>query len=436
LNQEKVQQVVLPTEGWVARYIDVYNEKIEVPPEALAATAFTLLSAVVGWKGRIQFADSYEPLTLYTALVGASAAAHKTTSLNIAERIGQDANDRWKHETGHSLDDVNLLRVVHGGHLSQAGLLDILGPKDEQERERWSKQPPPCTLLVWDELRDLIVDRKQHSFQTDTKHMLLRTYSGYQPGSKTRANPVLASRCSMAMMGTVTLDTWQEQLGPESVAGGMMGRLLAIPYGRPPKYISRPVPVSNAARNELVDWLVSLGKLPQLDWGVVDFDSEAGEHWDQWYHEKKQLIEHTETTDTTRAQAIAALFGRYQTTAIKFATISSISRWEPEDPNPPSLLLGLRDLEVATAYIDQLLDFSVPVASEALEGDELRFCRRVLERLQVQGPMSWSEISRAVRVRGIKSNDAKRLMEIMHAKGELTFAHDEQYGGMMVFPRA
>ena len=97
IAQGTVQELCVPEDGWIRRYTDTYYGHVEVPPEAFAGAAYTLLSSVIGWKAHLQWADASEPLTLYTALIGASATSHKTTSLSIAERVARDANYQYQH---------------------------------------------------------------------------------------------------------------------------------------------------------------------------------------------------------------------------------------------------------------------------------------------------------------------------------------------------
>lgn len=426
IPQGTVQNLVVPDDGWIRDYVDTYTGHVEVPAEAFAGTAYTLLSSVIGWKSYLQWADATEPLTLYTALIGASATAHKTTSLSIAERIARDANFQYLHHCGVSLDDEdtdNLVKVVTGGHMSQARLLDLLGPKDADQAYAWEKPGavPPCHLLVWDELKDLLVQEKGYSFLGETRQMLLRIYGGFQPGSQTRTNYVRPGRCSMAMMGTVTLATWRDQLGEEAVSSGMMGRLLAIPYGKPPHWVPLPSPIDETRRRRLVEWLVELGNVPSRSWGPVELSPEAADYWTDWYTAHKNEIARLETVDAVQAAAEAALFGRYQATALKFAGVQTVSRWNPGD-GVPRVLVTADTLKSACAYIDHVMRFSVPVATEALEDREYRHQRRVTDYVLANGPVSFTDLQRAVRTRGITADRFRRLVELLHDEGQITLS--------------
>lgn len=439
LDQGLVQSLCVPESGWIRRYVDTYVGHVEVPAEAFAGSAYTLLSSVIGWKGYLQWADFSEPLTLYTALIGASATAHKTTSLNIAERIAKDANNEYRRLCGilDDEDDNRLVRVVSGGHMSQARLLDLLGPGDGTEAAEWERpgQAPPCHLLVWDELKDLLVQEKGYSFLGETRQMLLRIYGGYQPGSQTRTNYVRGSKCSMAMMGTVTMTTWREQLGEEAVSSGLMGRLLAIPYGAPPHWVPLPSPVNHSKRTELVDWLVQLGLVPSKDWGPIKLSPDAEEYWVHWYTQHKNQIKAKEALDATAAQAHAALFGRYQATALKFAGVQTVSQWDP-GMGVPDLTVSVDTLKNACAYIDHVMQFSVPVATEALEDREYRHMRRVVDHVTLHGAITFTELQRAVRTRGVTADRFRRLIELLHDEGQITVNRENHDGRdqLVVYP--
>ena len=425
-EQWEVQELCVPEKGWIRSYVDCYKGKVEVPSEAIAGTAYTLLSAIVGWKGEIRFADASEPLTLFTALIGRSASAHKTTSLKIAERIGVDANDRWRHHQGCIPEDpAALLDVVSGGHMSQAGILDVLAPKDEAEQKLWDSQPPPAHLMIWDELADLLTTDWNTSFLAATRQMLLRVYGGHQPGSNTRTNPTLASRCSMSILGTVTAATWEENLGSDAVASGMMGRILAIPYGAPEAFIPFPEPVDRAKRDYLVDWLVALGNLPQSSFGQVTMTQEARDLWEHWYLDKKNEIAKIEEKSPVMANAYASIFGRYQVTALKFAAILAVSEWEP-GAGVPSLQLTHNHLFTACAYIDRLLQYSVPVAYDALDEAQYRHMRRVKAYVSKHDGCTYSEAMRAVRTKGVNAETFKRLLQIQMDQQEISW--DQENG--------
>lgn len=424
-EQAEVQELCVPENGWIRSYVDCYQGKVEVPSEAIAGTAYTLLSAVVGWRGEIRFADASEPLTLFTALIGRSASAHKTTSLKIAEKIGIDANDKWRHHQGCVPEDPKrLLSVISGGHISQAGLLDVLAPKDEAEQKLWELSPPPAHLMVWDELADLLTHDSNSSFLGATRQMLLRVYSGTQPGSRTRVNPSLPGRCAMSVLGTVTSTTWEESLGSDAVAGGMMGRILAIPYGAPECFIPFPEPVDKSKRDYLVEWLVALGNLPQSSFGVVTMSPEAMSLWEEWYLNKKNEIAKIEENSPVLAQAYASIFGRYQVTALKFAAILAVSEWEP-GIGVPSLQLSHNHLFTACAYIDRLLEYSVPVAHDSMDEAQFRHMRRLKKYVQENEGCTYSQAMRAVRTRGVNAETFKRLLQIQMDQQEISWDQEQ-----------
>lgn len=423
-----VKSLAIPSDGWIRRYVDTYSGQMEVPDEALAGSAYALLSSAVGWKSYLNWSDGSEPLTLYVALIGASATAHKTTSLNIAERIARDANTEYRRLTGISdTDTARIVNVFHGGHLSQAKLLDILGPSSQDQADEWARpgRIPPCNLCVWDELQDLLVQERGKSFLAETRQMLLRIYGGNQPGSQTRANFVAPSRCSLAVIGTVTLDTWRNGLGAEAVSSGLMGRLLAIPYGAPPHWVPLPTPVDHHARQALVSWLVELGRVPSSDWGPVTLSPDALDYWDHWYRGHKDQIAKEEHTDPQRASAHAALFGRYQATALKFAGIQAISRWEPGTSGVPKPYVDARTLDSACRYIDHVMSFSVPVATEALEDFEYKHMRRLVEHVESKGTQKLADAHRVVRTRGVSAERARRLAELLHDEGKISLERRE-----------
>jgi len=201
----------------------------------------------------------------------------------------------------------------------------------------------------------------------------------------------------------------------------MMGRLFAIPYGKPPHWVPLPSPINEERRRHLVDWLVELGNVPSKSWGPVQLDSDAADYWVAWYTAHKNEIARLETHDAVQAAAQAALFGRYQATALKFAGVQTVSRWNPGD-GVPRVLVDADTLKSACAYIDHVMRFSVPVATEALEDREYRHQRRVTDYVAANGPVSFTDLQRAVRTRGITADRFRRLVELLHDEGQLTLS--------------
>ena len=73
-EQWEVQELCVPEKGWIRSYVDCYKGKVEVPSEAIAGTAYTLLSAIVGWKALVETNESLE----FSAL-SAVSRMHSTT---------------------------------------------------------------------------------------------------------------------------------------------------------------------------------------------------------------------------------------------------------------------------------------------------------------------------------------------------------------------
>lgn len=419
-EQERVQSLIVPPQGWIRDFVDTYAPFVEAPREALAGMAYTVLSAAVGWRAWLQWADSKEPLTLFTTLVGESASAHKTTVLRIGTGIARDANHIYRELAGCTDEDPDLVKIVSGGHTSQAGLLDKLAPQSPEEAARWDTDNPPGILVEWDELGDLVVDRTGYSFLQETRQMLLRLYGGFQPGSQTRSNPVPASRCSVSLIGTITSDEWQERLSAGAVTGGMMGRMFAIPTGEPPEWHPRPPMVPRQQRNDLVDWLAQLGALPFPTWGPVTFDTQAAAYWDAWYRSHKDNIRKLNRDDPVLAKARGTIFNRYQAIATKFGGLQAISMHDPSDRHfSPTPILTESIIEAACAYTDMALEQTSRIAVEVLENPDERFARKVTELLgrAESKTMYVSDLMRRVRIRGVDAAKTHTYLNLMERVG-------------------
>lgn len=410
-DQGEVQSLVIPQQGWIRDYVNLYRDSLESPPEAIAGMAYALLASAVGWKAYLQWADSREPLSLFVVLVGGSASAHKTTVLKIGSRIASDAQREYRRIAGSLDDDEPFIKIVSGGHTSSAGLLQKIAPADQDQAERWDLLPPPGILLEWDELGDLVVDRDGGSFLADTRQMLLRLYNGHQPGSNTISNPVPPSRCAVSMIGTITTEDWTERMSPEAVTGGLMGRLFAIPTGKVTRYIPRPVPINQDDRRRIVEWLGALGAVPGMnEIGPVVLDRHAAGFWDDWYLRSKRDIDKAEAIDPIFARATGALFNRYQAIALKVAGLQQISLWNPGD-GMPSAHISEPVIRNACSYIDLALSQASIIATELIENADERFFRRIEERLK-NGPMTIRELQQRVRIRGVNATTWHRWLDV------------------------
>jgi len=414
LDQERVQDLLIPKSGWIRDFVSAYAPYVEAPEEALAGMAYTLIATATGWRSYLQWADSREPLTLFTVLVGGSASAHKTTVLKIGGGIAKDANTMCREIVGAGPDDPDFIKVITGGHTSQAGLLREISPPDAETAEKWGRENPPGMLLEWDELKDLVVDKGAggYSFLSDTRQMLLRLYGGWSPGSSTLANPFPASRVAVSMVGTITSDDWTEKLSPDAVTGGMMGRLFAIPTGKSPKHHPRPSQVNAVERNRLVDWLAAYGALPHATFGAFQFTPEAGEFWDTWYVSHKEEIDRMEGSDPVLAAARGTLFNRYQAITQKFAGIQGISQWSGDPTEVPTPTADLQTIQSACAYADLALNQASQVAADILESADERFQRRLTSVLLESGPVAIADLQRKVRIRGIDSSKWHRNLDL------------------------
>lgn len=417
---KEVRDLLIPDKGWIRRYVDAYSQKYEVPDEAIAGMAYSLLSATVGWRAYLGFTDAREPLSLFTLLVGESASAKKTTTLNIGEAIAADANRQYVKRRGLSdLDEIRpTLKVLQGGHVSNRGLANTVGTDNEDKLVEYDRSIPPSYLMTWDEIAPLITEGAEGSFLNETRFWLLKMYGGRQPGVTTADTQLYPIRTSLSVVGTMTANQFNEMLSGGSVQGGTLGRMMVIPTGDPDAWVPLPIQVDQEQRDELVNWLSDFCFMCDRFnndecLGQVTFTNDAREFWLAWYTAHKDNIKALDQEDSTRAEVRSTVFGRYQATALKLAALLELSLWDGNIDSPPKPEITMWSLMKATRFVEWSLEHVVPIAADAIGTKESRFERRVIAFLEKQPDRmaSLTDIRRRVRLVGLEGDRLRKYLD-------------------------
>lgn len=408
---------MIPQEGFLRRYVDLHAPLSEAPEEAHFAAALALLSAAVGWKAWIQWGGSPEPLTLWVVLEGQSAAARKTTTSGTALSLARRAQTQRP--------GVDPCLVTHRvSHISDAGLIELIAPKDKEQGERWEAEPPPGTLLEWDEFGAVLGrpgDIKGSDWIGRLQARLMEVYGGRHGGIKTRASQLPAGRCAVALIATMTRRELEQRVSSGLLETGFMGRFVLIPFHGRTRVISRPPAwgdQENAASEELAVWLARLADNPAPFGHVFDrLTTQAGGVWDDWYVTRSRELEaRADLTGDPEDAALFSAFNRLQTTAMKVAGLMCLQEWDGVQPlatlrvEPRHINSGVGLAEHALEEVRSLLacDQTSP------EGEWQRKVVEVLRKRNGHGPIGIRELIGDVRARGVSYSRKKSLLLDLH----------------------
>jgi len=403
---------LIPSHGILRMWSDLYAPKSEAPVEGHLGAAIALISAAIGYKAPLTFVRNTEPCTVNIILEGASALGRKTTTANTARELARRACDP-------TMDDPGLL-VHQIGHTSDAGLLELVAPKDEAQARRWDTITPPGHLLVWDEFGSLLGDpgqnRKGGDWLGRVRTTIMGLTNGWHSGSKTRSNPLNASRCSIAILATMTREELEQRVSTGLLHDGFLGRFALIPMTQNGKLLPVP-PVFTEAdlrhERQIVDWLQRLAfRREAWDDPFTLMTSDAVQLRTEWYTQHHQRL--YDELDDDLASAQASAFGRLQSLAMKVATVHAVSRID--DPSTDALTID----EEAVDYGQRIADFCLQEIATlaALSGPTAdQYQAKVISYLERHGAgeqVTKRDLLRHVKYRNLDASQRWRIVESMH----------------------
>lgn len=328
---------LLPDKGIIREYVDVMTPTMEIPAESHLACMLVLVSAAIGWRSWIKWGRSSEPVTVWALIEGKSARGKKSSATGSATAIAKDAIAR--------LDYNPLWTPLYAkrmSHTSGPGLLKEVAPESQDQADLWEATVPPGQFWEWDEFGSILgtnKDRKGEGWKGEIRAHLMSMYGGKQGGSNTLANPMLSSKCAVAILGNMTRRELDERVSLGLLQDGFMGRFLLIPSTPTDRKIPRPLPESDEydkVMSKIEHWLhalISLGSQDMIGHAYDKLTEEAGKVWDEWYIERNDsLADYAEFTNNPDDEAMCNVFGRLQITAMKVALCLAVSEWVPGTP--------------------------------------------------------------------------------------------------------
>lgn len=402
---------LIPESGILRMWCDLYEPKSEAPVEGHLGAAISLLSAAIGYKAPLTFVRNTEPCTVNIILEGQSALGRKTTTANTARELARRAVDP-------SADDPGLL-VHQIGHTSDAGLLELIAPKDEAQARKWDTITPPGHLLVWDEFGSLLGDpgqnRKGGDWLGRVRTTILNVSNGWHSGSKTRSSPLTASRCSVSILATMTREELEQRVSTGLLHDGFLGRFALIRMTQNGKLLPIPpqfTPKDLHDERSIIEWLQRLAFRREA-WGdpFTLLTPDAVTLRTDWYTEHRTRLVND---DDDLADAQAAAFGRIQALAMKVATVHAVS--QIDDPSDGTLRIEAESVAYGQAIADLCLDeitslaaLSGPTADQ-YQGKIISY----LERHSGTESATKRDLMRHVKFRGLDQKQRWAIVEQMH----------------------
>ena len=415
VQEDEPEPLQLPTsvfEGIFASYCDAYKGKTEVAPEYHFACLYTAIGAICG---RRYYLDEVHPIypNAYTAIVGQSALARKTTAINaVRSLLGQCAEDvynltalstpeglvnlfvpdRWI--PGKTEDDEQ--KLIPGGLTSLTndfgdGLMETLIARCA-DREGFR------ILLTLDEIAKML--RKAGSASSSGLMELLADMFGYPSRVQlpTRTNPLSAEYPCLTILGATTYEWFESAFQEEDIHGGIANRFLYF-YDAPRHenlFVSKPPDTALLAgvAKELNGLREKFGDDPkaQLAFHWTDDALNIGS---EWYAELRQDIGAEDNVFVAHAMNRADLYLK------KSALLHAILSNDAKDT-----CITLDNIVWAMNLMDYLIRTTRAIYTEFNTSQQKRVEERILAILRKTPWQSKNAIHKGMRWASRKDVDA------------------------------
>lgn len=328
--------------GFLKEWCTAHAKGTEQTPEAFLASGLALMAAVCGPRLTLRWSNTYEErANLWIMVAARSALGGKTTTSNAltwgiarAKRtLGRDQIRRLPIDRFSDADLVYELDVL-GQDTRAAEAAEKRLAKNEQRDPKdvvvEERDPPVGFVIVVNELAQLWGgDIPKHHDQARTT--LLSVYDGIV-SSNTRATKVEPQACCVSAIGNIPLSELERRTEISTLRSGFAGRWFMLPLPDPVTHIATPRVTGDAALAKVegnVDRLCEMANEAPSKVDVIASmlpeGSEADIERNRWYTEARARFL-AEASEDELDQAGQELFQRLQSTALKLATYSAISR--------------------------------------------------------------------------------------------------------------
>ena len=316
-NEEEVP-LVLPDSvftGIFADYADAYKGRTEAAREYHFACLYTAIGAVVGRRYYIDEVHRVYP-NAFTALVGQTALARKTTALNcirqLLEQASPDVYNLTALSTPEGLLNMFCYNVPDEDEEDEDTTSHILvGDQMRLMHEACIDDEGFRIFLTLDEIAKML--RKASSASSTGLMEMLADMFGYPSRVQlpTRTNPLSAENPCLTILGATTYEWFESAFQEEDIHGGIANRFLY--FYNPPRterlFITQPA--DKGVLQNIAKELNGLRRKFGTDTNAsvpFTWSPEAIETGEMWYQEMCQIVDAEENVFVAHAQARSDLY--------------------------------------------------------------------------------------------------------------------------------
>jgi hypothetical protein len=440
-----VPSVSIPA-GFLREWCTAHAEGTEQTPDAFLASGLALMATVCGPRLVIRWTKTYEErANLWVMVAARSALGGKTTTANALAwgirrakaELGDDSIRRMPIDRFSDADIVHELDVLGQDQRHAEAAEKRLAKAEGREPEPVSvsgRTPPVGFVIVVNELAQLWGgDIPKHHDQARTT--LLSVYDGML-SSSTRATKVAPQECCVSAIGNIPISELERRTEISTLRSGFAGRWFMLPLPDPVDHIATPRvggedSLASVARN--VDKLCELAKAAQDRVDVIaqmlTEGSDADIERDRWYRAARMKFL-AETSEDELDQAGQELFQRLQSTALKLAVYSAISRDIHKAHNLSSVRINKADVQWGQVIVDisrETLVSAVRPTIGTTEDKILAALRNGLGATSRESACTVRELRRKV-AKAMRSPDFMRVCSALEELGEVGLAEEPTAG--------
>lgn len=424
--------------GFLREWCDAHSKGTEQTPEAFLASGLALMSAVCGPRMILRWSmTSRERANLWIMVAARSALGGKTTAGNAltwgmrraAKSMGHDQVRRMPIDRFSDADLVHELDVLgqdrRKAEAAEKRMAKAEGRDPRDDIETKERKPPVGFVLVVNELAQLWGgDIPKHHDQA--RVTLLSVYDG-MVSSNTRATKVEPQDCFVSAIGNIPLSELERRTEISTLRSGFAGRWFMLPLPDPVRHIATPRLSGDdglMAIEDNVDRLCELAKGSPDEVEVIASMLPQGSDADicrnTWYEEARERFMREVSADELD-QAAQELFQRLQSTALKLAAYSAISRQFKKAHALQAVTITKADILWGQVIVDrsrEALVTAVRPSIGTMEDKILAALRNGLDATSREKACSVRELRRKV-ARGIKSHEFMRVCSALQEMGEV-----------------
>jgi len=432
--------------GFLKEWCSAHSQGTEQTPDAFLASGLALMSAVLGPRLLLRWSNTYEErANLWIMVAARSALGGKTTTSNALrwgidrakQTLGRDQVRRMPIDRFSDADIVHELDVIGQDRMAAEAAEKRLAKAEGRETNEVyveERDPPVGFVIVVNELAQLWGgDIPKHHDQAKTT--LLSVYDGIV-SSNTRATKVEPQACCVSAIGNIPLSELERRTEIATLRSGFAGRWFMLPLPDPVKHIATPRVTGDAALTKIehnVDRMCEMAKDAPARIQVIEQmlpeGSDADIERDRWYTEARTRFL-AERSEDELDQAGQELFQRLQSTALKLATYSAISRELEHAHNIQSITITKADVLWGQVIVDnsrEALVSAVRPTIGTVEDKIIAALKNGLDATSRDKACTVRDLRRKV-AKGMRSPDFMRVCSALEQLGEVGLEEEPTAG--------